>query len=241
MGNGPTNEEIAGVLERIADLLEAQDENDFRVRAYRRGADTVRKTDAQVADLTHQGRDELEKLPNVGEGIAGVIYEYVTTGRSGVLDRLRGEVSPREVIRQVPGIGPELADRVVKELDVDSLEALEQAAHDGRLEQVEGFGPKRARSVRLALAGMLSGAARRHARRVAADEAASEAPDVGTLLDVDREYLRKSEANELKKIAPKRFNPEKEAWLPILNTERGDWSFTALFSNTKQALSLIHI
>lgn len=131
-----------------------------------------------------------------------------------------------------------MARRIAKELDVSSLEELEQAAHDGRLEELEGFGPKRARSVRVSLAGMLSTAARRRRRRAPGEGEPEEQPPVEMLLDVDQEYRRKAEAGELRKIAPKRFNPEGEAWLPILRTRRDAWDFTALYSNTKRAHDL---
>ena len=55
---------------------------------------------------------------------------------------------------------------------------------------------------------------------------------------MDAEYRRRAESDDLKKIAPRRFNPEGKAWLPILHTEHGDWSFTALFSNTAKAHEL---
>ena len=60
-------------------------------------------------------------------------------------------------------------------------------------------------------------------------------PGAALLLDVDREYRDKARAGELLRIAPRRFNPEHKAWLPILHTRRGGWDFTALFSNTEQA------
>jgi DNA polymerase (family X) len=60
------------------------------------------------------------------------------------------------------------------------------------------------------------------------------------MLDVDREYREKAAAGRLVKIAPRRFNPTGEAWLPVLHTERGDWRFTALFSNTARAHQLKH-
>lgn len=63
-------------------------------------------------------------------------------------------------------------------------------------------------------------------------------PDVDTLLDVDREYREKAAAGTLRRIAPRRFNPLAEAWLPILHCQRGDWQFTALFSNTARAHAL---
>jgi len=63
-------------------------------------------------------------------------------------------------------------------------------------------------------------------------------PDVGMLLDVDMEYRDKARRGELPTIAPRRFNPDGEAWLPVLHTERGDWHFTVLYSNTARAHQL---
>ncbi|MFN2289937.1 MAG: helix-hairpin-helix domain-containing protein, partial [Anaerolineae bacterium] len=201
----PSNKEIAHVLDTIADLLEAQDANPHRVRAYRTGAQSVEDADEQVANLVHEGKQEdLRELPGIGKGLAGVIREYVETGRSGLLERLQGEMSPGELFAQVPGIGPTLGKRIAQTLDVQSLEELERAAHDGRLQQVEGFGEERVRNVRVALAGMLSRAAQRRAATGRSDEPDQDQPDVGTLLEVDAEYRRRAEAGELKKIAPKR-------------------------------------
>jgi len=235
----PENPKIADVLDTIADLLEAQDANPHRVRAYRTGAQSVRDADGQVADLVHEGKQErLMELPGIGKGLAGVIREYVETGRSGLLQRLQGEMAPGELFAQVPGIGPTLGRRIAEELDVQSLEELERAAHDGRLQSVEGFGEERVRNVRVALAGMLSRAAQRRATTGQTEEDDEEQPGVGTLLEVDADYRHRAEAGELKKIAPKRFNPDNEAWLPIMHTEEEGWNFTALYSNTARAHEL---
>jgi hypothetical protein len=189
--------------------------------------------------VLEQGDGEaLKELPDIGEGLARIIERYVRTGRSNLLERLVGQVSPEELFAQVPGIGNTLARRIVEELDVQTLEELEQAAHDGRLRQVAGFGPDRVQNVRISLAGLLSRAAQRRARRAGSESEPGPAPPVGILLDVDNEYRRKAEAGELRKIAPKRFNPENEAWLPILHTERQEWEFTALYSNTARAHDL---
>ena len=151
----PTNDEIAGVLDEIADLLEAQDANPFRVRSYREGANTVRQVDEPLAQIVQrEGADALQRLPSIGQGLAGLIGEYVETGRSDLLDRLRGEVSPESVFKKVPAIGEQLARRIAAELDIRSLEELEEAAHDGRLAQVPGIGPKRLHAVRTSLAGL---------------------------------------------------------------------------------------
>jgi putative hydrolase len=185
----------------------------------------------------------LVALPNIGEGLARVIIEFVNTGRSGQLERLQGETSPAALFAQVPGIGEELAQRIEKELGIRTLEELEQAGYDGRLEQVEGFGSKRVKAVLAALAGILSRSAqKRQQRRTGsgrdAEGAASERPPVDLLLEIDAEYRRRAEEDELPTIAPKRFNPDHEAWLPVLNAERKGWSFTALFSNTARAHEL---
>jgi DNA uptake protein ComE-like DNA-binding protein len=236
----PSNVEIAGVLNEISDLLEKQGADSFRIRAYREGAQSIRQAEQSIADLVRQDKmEQLRKLPGIGKGLAGVIQEYVQTGRSSQLDRLRGEVSPADVFAQVPGIGEDLASRIAAQLDIETLEELERAAHDGRLAKVAGFGPKRVKSVKSSLAGILSRSAQRRSRqRVSEEEKPKGMPDIGTLLDVDAEYRRKAQAGELKKIAPKRFNPENEAWLPILHTEKGEWNFTALYSNTARAHEL---
>ena len=237
--NKPDNQEIAENLERIADLLASQNANPHRVRAYRHGAAIVRELKQPVSDLLDEkGAEALQDLPGIGSGLAGTITEFVKTGRLGLLDRLQGEISPVALFASIPGIGPELANRIHDELDIENLEELELAAHDGRLANVEGFGQRRLEALRDVLAGILSRTGRRRARRFSRRIEAlpeNEEPPVEILLDVDDEYRRRAEKDELKKIAPRRFNPGRKAWLPIMHTERGDWSFTALFSNTARA------
>lgn len=236
----PTNGDIAGVLDRIADLLETQGANVHRVRSYRNGARTVRDGAEPVAEIVRSGDGKaLEALPGIGERLSRLIVEYVETGRVQLLNRLEGEVAPEDVFTRVPGIGKELAERIASTLGIHTLEALEEAAHDGRLAKVEGFGPRRVEAVKSTLAGMLSRSARRRSRELeAGDWREAEAPDVAMLLDVDAEYREKADAGRLRKIAPKRFNPKGEAWLPVLHTERDDWHFTALYSNTARAHDL---
>lgn len=236
----PTNDEIADLLERIAALLEAQNANPFRVKAYRTGAQTVREAEEPLATVVQQGRAKaLEDLPGIGEGLAATIAEYVRTGRSGVLERLQGEVSPAALLSEAPGISEEEAEHIAERLGVRTLEELEQAAYDGRLATVEGFDEERIEDLRLGLAGMLSRAAQRRVREAEGSaEAPEDKPDVATILDVDEEYRRGAEEGTLRRIAPKRFNPSGEAWLPVLETTRGDWHFSALFSNTARAHEL---
>jgi hypothetical protein len=234
------NERIAALLEQVADLLERTEANDFRVRSYRRAAESVRGAERPVAEiLDERGTAGLRDLSGVGEKLAGSIAEIVRTGRFGLLEHLQAEVTPEEVLAEVPGVGPTLARRVHRRLGIETLEELEQAAHNGRLEQVEGIGAEKAAGIRDALAGRLSRTARRRARRRGSGAAPSpDRPGVDILLDVDAEYRRKAEAGALHRIAPRRFNPEGEAWLPILHTRRDGWDFTALYSNTARAHEL---
>lgn len=227
-----SNESIADRLREVADLLAQQGANPFRVRAYRRAADITADLDRNVADIVaEEGRAGLTALPNIGPSLAAAIDEMVVTGRWAQLERLRGTLAPEKLFQTVPGIGPALAREIHDHLHVETLEGLEQAAHDGRLETVPGVGVRRAATVRATLAQMLQ-RVRPHARQP------SEEPEIGTVLDVDREY--RSESGRLPKIAPRRFNPSGEAWLPILHTQRGDWHFTAMFSNTARAHEFGH-
>lgn len=241
--SAPPNDEVADALERVADLLEAQGENPFRVRAWRTGARSVRASEREVvAILAEAGLDGLDRLPGIGKSLAGAIAELVHTGRLRLLDRLEGEVSPEDLFTTVPGIGEELAARIHRDLHLDTLEELELAAHDGRLATLAGFGPRRVRAVRESLAGMLGRSTRRRARHVRLSETRTPAPparpSVAALLEVDAEYRRRAAAGELRQIAPRRFNPEGHAWLPVLHTERDGWQFTALYSNTARAHTL---
>jgi len=227
------NAQIATQLREAAALVEAQGGNPFRVGAYRKAADALARAARPVRELFDaQGRAGLETMPGVGPGIAGAIAEMLVTGRWAQLARLRGDADPESLFRIVPGIGPLGARAIHEALHVDTLEGLEAAAHDGRLEGVPGVGPRRAAQIRASLASMLG-------RRVArAPRAGGEAPGVALLLDVDHEYRKKAAAGSLRTIAPRRFNPRGEAWLPVLHAEHGGWHFTALFSNTARAHEL---
>lgn len=235
----PTNRTIAEQLEEIRRLLEAQDANPFRVASYGKAAETIRHWDRSVADIARDHPDELTELPDIGHKLAGTIEEYVRSGRIPLRDRLEAEVQPEALLQRVPGLGPERAHRVVDECGITTLEELERAAHDGRLEQVEGFGDRRVQAVRDGLAGMLSrSAADRARRRVAPEPAETGEPPVKLLLAVDASYREQAEAGELPTIPPRRFNPEGVAWLPILRETREGWQFTALYSNTQRAHEL---
>jgi putative hydrolase len=227
------NSEIARRLDEVGRLLNQQGASLYRVRAYHQGAETLRRLDRPVTEIVREeGIRGLEKLPGIGESLARAIRTMVATGRLPMLDRLRGKMDPVALLASVPGIGKRLAARLHEELGINALEDLEAAAYDGRLRTIAGLGEKR-------LAGITDTLAARLGRiRLPADSSAhSEAP-VEEILDVDREYREKGARGELRRIAPRRFNPNREAWLPILHTERGSRQYTALFSNTPRAHEL---
>jgi hypothetical protein len=237
---GPGNAMCAERLREAADLLEAQGANPFRVSAYRRAADTVRDLPEDVALLIErEGVAGLDALPGIGRGIASALLEMNRTGRWMQLERLRGSADPIQLFTAIPGLGHRLAERIHDELHIDTLEALELAAHDGRLETVPGVGPRRAAAIRSSLQTMLArGRTRRTSGSAGAHPPGGRGPSIAVLLDVDREYREKASAGTLPTIAPKRFNPSGAAWLPVLHATRDGWHFTALYSNTAQAHQL---
>ena len=229
----PLNQQIAMKLAQAADLLEQQGANPFRVSAYRRASETVSRLKQDIGELTETGGSAgLIALPNIGKGIASAIQELVTTGKWAQLERLRGTLDPVHLFQTVPGIGPKMAEQIHEALHIDTLEALETAAWDGRLETVRGVGERRIAGIRNSLATLL-GRARRRPRIPGSD-----GPGVKTLVEVDREYRLQAEQGKLPLIAPRRFNPEGRAWLPVLHTNRDGWHFTVMYSNTARAHEL---
>lgn len=225
----PVNDSTAARLDEMAALLDGQGANPFRVQAYRHGASVLRHLDQPVSEVLRAGGVEaLEALPGIGHSLARAIRDILRFGYSPMLQRLRGDMDPVRLLSSVPGIGRRTAARLHDDLHLETLEDLEAAAHDGRLATV--VGPKRLAGVRAALAERLA--------RVRPAPPSSGAPPVTELLDVDREYREAAAAGRLPRIAPKRFNPGRRAWLPVLHTTRGGRHYTALFSNTARAHQL---
>jgi putative hydrolase len=230
------NVDIARKLREVALLLEEQGANRFRVRAYRTAAERVERLDVPAARIIEQqGTDGLQALPGIGVSLARSIHTLVVTGRLPMLDRLRGHMDPIGLLTSVPGLGSALAHRLYNDLQIETLEQLEMAAHDGRLADIEGVGPKKLQGIIDSLTARL-GRVRRPLPSSGAH--ATGDPPLEELLDVDRDYREAAQAGRLRTIAPRRFNPGKEAWLPILHTQRGVRHYTAMFSNSALAHQL---
>lgn len=230
----PANIEIARRLQEVALLLQEQGANPFRVHAYRHAAETLDRFDRPVTEILEaEGMEGLRKLPGIGESLARAIRDLVKTGRLPMLDRLRGEADPVALLASVPGIGDALAGRLHHDLGIDTLEELETAAHDGRLSEIAGIGPKKLAGIMDSLASRL-GRVRERIGRSEAEGPAGE-PSIAEIFGVDREYREKAAAGTLHRIAPRRLNPSGEAWLPVLHTQRDTRHYTAMFSNTARA------
>lgn len=225
------NELVALRLREVADLLERQGADGFRVNAFRRAGASVLELERPLeAILDEAGEEGLRRIPGIGAGIAAAIREMADTGSWARLERLRGQSTPEKLFQVVPGIGARLAAAIHDQLGVDTLEGLEVAAHDGRLGKVPGVGPRRAAAIRASLGEILQ-RPRRHRHP-------DQGPGVEIVLDIDREYREQAGSGTLACIAPRRFNPAGEAWLPVMHATRGAWHFTVLFSNTARAHEL---
>jgi len=136
------NDTIAAMLEQIADLLDIQGANPFRIRAYRNAARTIGTLGRDVKTLVDQGKD-LRDLPGIGDDLASKIREMLETGKSGFLERLQKQVPPAVAqLLRVPGLGPRRVRALHQDLDVRNLAQLLRAAKDHRIRELPGFGEK---------------------------------------------------------------------------------------------------
>ena len=138
-----TNAEIAAVFEQIADLLEFQGANPFRVRAYRTAARTIAELTEPIAQLVKSEGKDLTELSGIGTDLAEKIATLVNTGTLPLLEELKGQV-PESVLTllRVPGLGPKRAAALYKKLQISTLEDLRQACLEHRVRELEGFGAK---------------------------------------------------------------------------------------------------
>ncbi|WP_018507996.1 DNA polymerase/3'-5' exonuclease PolX [Thiobacillus thioparus] len=136
------NADIAAVFEEIADRLEIQGANPFRIRAYRNAARTLGELPQEARALLEKGED-LTRLPGIGDDLAAKVREIVDTGRCSLLDRLRRELPPAVTeLLQIPGLGPKRVKALYHDLEVQTVEQLYRAARDGRIRALPGFGEK---------------------------------------------------------------------------------------------------
>ncbi|SDJ53137.1 DNA polymerase/3'-5' exonuclease PolX [Natronorubrum texcoconense] len=144
-----TNAEIAGRFEEFADLL-AADGVEYKPRAYRRAAENIQAHPVPIGDRVAAGDEEiLEEIDGVGDAIASKVVEYVETGQIEELEELREEL-PIDIadITRIEGVGPKTAGKLYRELGVQTLDDLEEAAEAGEIQEIKGFGPKTEENIR---------------------------------------------------------------------------------------------
>ena len=175
------NPDIARLFDEVADLLEIQDANPFRVRAYRNAARAVRDYPEALADAVRSGAKDLTEIPGIGEDLADKIAEIVESGTlklhkqlaaklpSGLLDLLR-----------IPGLGPKRVKLLHKKLKVKSAADLAKVLDAGRVQKLKGFGPKMEEKIRAGL-----GQAQVTERRMLLNEAEAQANAIVAYLKAD--------------------------------------------------------
>ena len=141
------NTAIAKVFSDIADLLELKGENAFKIRAYQKAARAIEHYPKEIRIMLDEG-DDLRNISGVGEAIAKKTTELVSTGKLGYYENLKAEF-PEGItnLLAIPGIGPKTANRLSRELGISSVDALEQAIHDGRVAKLFRLGDKTANNI----------------------------------------------------------------------------------------------
>jgi DNA polymerase (family 10) len=147
-----TNAEIAAVFEQIADLLEFQGANPFRVRAYRNGARAIKDLPEPIEDVAGLPGRQLTEIAGIGKDLAEKVGTLLKTGSLPMLDELLAEI-PESVlaILRVPGLGPKRAAALHSELGISNLDQLREACEAHRVQELKGFGAKTEASI---LAGL---------------------------------------------------------------------------------------
>jgi DNA polymerase (family 10) len=154
------NADIAAILNEIADLLEIEQANPFRIRAYRNAARVLAELGRDVRSMVERSED-LTELPGIGDDLAAKISEIVTTGKCRALEKLHAELPPAiGDLLHVQGLGPKRVRTLWHDLDIQTLEQLARAARDGRIRALPGFGAKTEENILQAVEAHLSKARR---------------------------------------------------------------------------------
>ena len=152
----PSNIEIAALFEEMADLLEIDGANPFRVRAYRNAARTLMSMGREAYEIVEAG-ESLSNLPGIGKDLAGKIEEIIKTGSFADLEQMRQKIPAglRELL-QIPGLGPKKIGLLYKELGITNSTQLLEACKKGQVRKLPGFGPKTEAKILKALQAKLS-------------------------------------------------------------------------------------
>ncbi len=210
------NSEIAEIFEQVADLLDIQGANPFRIRAYRQAARTIRRLPERAEDWVKQNKD-LTQLSGIGKDLAGKIKEIVKTNGLKQLEELKQEVPEGlRAIMQMEGLGPKRTKTLYQNLNIETLNDLRKAIEKDKIQELEGFGEKSQQNIKEALEKRKSGGEKRTLLHIAEEV-------VEPLL----EYIKK--ANALKEaIVAGSYRRKKETV--------GDIDILALTKNKKNVM-----
>ena len=137
------NVRIAEVFDRVADLLEFQDANPFRVRAYRNGARTIRDYPEQMQGILDDEDRKLTAISGVGKDLAEKIATLCKTGKLPMLEELQAEVPQSALtLLRIPGMGPKKAAALYHELNITTLDELRAACEAQQVRKLKGFAAK---------------------------------------------------------------------------------------------------
>jgi len=173
------NPDIARLFDEVADLLEIQDANPFRVRAYRNAARTIRDFPEPIADLVRAGTKDLTDIAGIGDDLAEKITDIVTTGELPLRKQLASKLPAGLLdLLRIPGLGPKRVKLLYKKLKVKSAADLAAALDKGRVQKLKGFGPKMEEKMRAGI-----GQAQVGERRMLLNEAETQATAVVAYLE----------------------------------------------------------
>jgi DNA polymerase (family 10) len=173
------NPDIARLFDEVADLLEIQDANPFRVRAYRNAARTIRDFPEPIADLVRAGTKDLTDIPGIGDDLAEKITDIVTTGELPLRKQLASKLPAGLLdLLRIPGLGPKRVKLLYKKLKVKSAADLAKALEAGRIQKLKGFGPKMDEKIRAGLGQVHVGE-----RRLLLNEAETQATAIVAYLE----------------------------------------------------------
>lgn len=164
------NTEIAEIFEQMADLLDLQEANQFRIRAYRNAANTISSLSRNATDLVKEGED-LSELPGIGKDLAGKIEEIVKTGTFKQLQELQKKTPPELAeLMNISELGPKRVIALHKKLGIKNKRELKEAAEAEKIRALEGFGEKTERNILEALKRQEEGAGKDRIKLNVAEE-----------------------------------------------------------------------
>ncbi|MBN2552845.1 MAG: DNA polymerase/3'-5' exonuclease PolX [Spirochaetales bacterium] len=181
------NRDVAEIFNEIADLLDIEGKNQFRIRSYRNAARTLSDLSGNVSEMVDRGED-LSELPGIGEDLAAKIREIVETGSLEQLEKLRKRTSPQlRDLMSIGSLGPKRVKQLHEELGIESAENLEEAARAGRIREIKGFGEKIEQSILRDVGKVKEGAGERRFRWSEMEEYAEPLVGyLGELEEIDR-------------------------------------------------------